>query len=285
MKKWWCKIWQKLKAVEWAGWKAQYELRRSCGGRRRELHLWLAFSSTVTLCDCTTRNNINFNDLLLRRPNKALIPNICKMHGFSTVDGFEEISNCMAEMIKYMAKEPSAGLFFIQQHTQNAVPNVVKLKNNVVDESHETTLHAQDLEDSVATVRSMKECGFTIADEMIQDIKKSLLTLTTKQPKGGLIRRLAPNFQTERAKPSVYVQEGSEIRGNYFSSIFMFSNQKTSTLNWPQLGSTALVNSKAEKPQLYLSVSSSDTAANTTACSQTDKHPLSSKLNMNLNLN
>ena len=53
-----------------------------------------------------------------------------KMHGFSHVDGFVEISNCLAEMIKYAANEPSAGLFFIQHHTQNAVPNVIKLKNN-----------------------------------------------------------------------------------------------------------------------------------------------------------
>lgn len=119
------------------------------------------------------------------------------MHGFSHVDGFVEISNCLAEMIKYAANEPSAGLFFIQHHTQNAVPNVIKLKNNIIDKSHETTLHTEDLEDSVSMVRSMKECGFPIADEMIGDIKKSLAMMTTKHPKGRLIHRSTSYFQTD----------------------------------------------------------------------------------------
>ncbi|KAH1261668.1 hypothetical protein GmHk_02G004476 [Glycine max] len=127
------------------------------------------------------------------------------MHGFSPVDGFVEISNCLAEVIKYVGNESSTGLFFIQHHTQNAVPNVIKLKNNIIDKSHETTLHTEDLEDSVSMVRSMKECGFPIADEMIGDIKKSLAMMTTKHPKGRLIHRLTANS-------TVYSQEGSEIR-------------------------------------------------------------------------
>lgn len=119
------------------------------------------------------------------------------MHGFSPVDGFVEISNCLAEVIKYVGNESSTGLFFIQHHTQNAVPNVIKLKNNIIDKSHETTLQTEDLEDSVAMVRSMKECGFPIADEMIGDIKKSLAMMTTKHPKGRLIHRSTSYFQTD----------------------------------------------------------------------------------------
>ncbi|TKY53475.1 hypothetical protein E2542_SST25008 [Spatholobus suberectus] len=200
------------------------------------------------------------------------------MHGFATVDGFVDISNCLAEMIKYVANEPSAGLFFIQQHTQNAVPNVIKLKNNVIDKSHETTLHTEDLEDCVAMVRSMKECGFPIADEMIGDIKKSLVTMTAKQPEGGLIHQSTSNLRTERANSAVYVQEGSEMKGNYFSGVLNFSKRKTNSFSWPQFDSTGSVNSNPEKPDLYRSVSLSDASANTTASSQADKHPLSSQV-------
>ena len=57
------------------------------------------------------------------------------MHGFSMVDGFAEITESLAEMIKYVANEPSVGLFYVQQHTWNAVPNVIRLKNNVVEKS------------------------------------------------------------------------------------------------------------------------------------------------------
>ncbi|KAL2949321.1 hypothetical protein AAZX31_20G169800 [Glycine max] len=53
------------------------------------------------------------------------------MHEFSIVDGFVEISECMAEMTKYVVNEPS--------------------------KSHETTLHTEDLEDSFTMLQSMKE--------------------------------------------------------------------------------------------------------------------------------
>ncbi|KAK7277272.1 hypothetical protein RIF29_18423 [Crotalaria pallida] len=206
------------------------------------------------------------------------------MHGFSTVDGFVEISDCLAEMIKYVANEPSVGLFYIQQHTQYAVPNVIKLKNNVIEKSHETTLHTEDLEDSVTMVKSMKECGFPIADEMIGDIKKSLATMTTKQPKRGLINRSSSNFQTQRASfwgnSSVYAQEGSGKKGNYFSNVFKFSKQKDSNLKSPQLDSTGSLDSVTEKPQLYHNLPLSVASASTTSLKdiETNELPPSSQV-------
>ncbi|WVY98169.1 hypothetical protein V8G54_030320 [Vigna mungo] len=179
------------------------------------------------------------------------------MHGFSTVDGFVEISNCMAEMIKYVANEPSAGLFFIQQHTQNAVPNIMKLKKNVSDKSRETTLHTEDLEDSVTMVRSMKDCGFPIADEMIVDIKKSLITITSKKANRWLTHRPTSSFQAQRAN---------------------FSKQNSYSPKGPPLDSMGMVNSSAEKPQLHHSVSLPDASANTNTFSQADKKPPSSQV-------
>jgi len=209
------------------------------------------------------------------------------MHRFSTVDGFVEISECLAEMIKYVANEPSAGLFFIQQHTQNAVPNVIKLKNNVVKKSHETTLHAEDLEDSVTMVKSMKEYGFPIVDEMIGDIKKTLATIISKQPKGGILRRSASNFQTERtsfwSNSAVDLQEGSEKRGSYFSSVFKFSKQKedslkSSPLKSPQLDSTGSIDPKTEKSELYPNVPLPVTNASNCTYSKADELPLPSQV-------
>ncbi|XP_045789992.1 uncharacterized protein LOC123884817 [Trifolium pratense] len=180
------------------------------------------------------------------------------MRGFSAVDGFVEISESLAEMIKYVANEPSVGLFFIQQHTQNAVPNVIKLKKNVIDKSHETSLHTQDLEDSVTMVKSMKECGFPIVDEMIGDIKKTLATISSKKPKGVLLRgQSASNFHTERTSfwrsSSVDPQEGSEKRHNYFSSVFMFSKVKQSIPKWSQLDSTGSMDPDVPLSVIYAS--------------------------------
>ncbi|XP_022993444.1 uncharacterized protein LOC111489457 isoform X1 [Cucurbita maxima] len=165
------------------------------------------------------------------------------MHGFSTVDGFVEIAESSAEMIKYIANEPSTGLFYIQHHTKNAVPNVINLKNSVVDKSHETTLHAEDSEDSITMLQSMKDCGFPIADEMIRDIKKSLAVMSTKQPRRGLIRNTSGTQQPGRMSTwrsatwgrSAIVAPRDDDSGGYISTVFKSAREKASNFKWPQL--------------------------------------------------
>ncbi|RDX85906.1 hypothetical protein CR513_32825, partial [Mucuna pruriens] len=198
------------------------------------------------------------------------------MHEFSTVDGFVEISECMAEMAKYVANEPSVGLFFIQHHAQNAVPNVIKVKKNVVEKSHETTLHTEDLEDSVAMVRSMKECGIPIADKMIGEIQNSLVTMATKQPKRGIIHPVSSS-QTERA--SFYALEGNEKRSNYFSNVLKSAKQKASSFKWQQLDTRGSVDFIDEKPQMYPNLPLSATSASITSsfpAIETEELPVSS---------
>lgn len=105
------------------------------------------------------------------------------MQDYSPVDGFVDITECMADLIKYVANEPSTGLFYIQQHTQNAVPNIINLRKRITEKSHEITMYTEDSEDSITMIRSMKECGFPIADEMIRDISNTLAGISSKQPK------------------------------------------------------------------------------------------------------
>ncbi|CAN1747557.1 hypothetical protein LINPERHAP1_LOCUS3121 [Linum perenne] len=169
------------------------------------------------------------------------------MHGFSTVDGFVEITECMAEMIKYVANEPSVGLYYVQQHVQNAGPNVIKIRKNVMERSRETSLNTEDMEDSITMVRSMKECGLSIANEMINDIKKSLLIMSEKpQHKGGgLASRSSSGFFTRRSSstdlPSESDTEESvslqdlKIPGYYISTMFKTAREKASSFKWPQL--------------------------------------------------
>ncbi|PON34572.1 MEF2BNB-like protein [Trema orientale] len=211
------------------------------------------------------------------------------MHGFSTFDGFVDITECLAEMIKYVANEPSLGLFYVQQHTQNAVPTVIQLRNNVVDKSHETTLHTEDSEDSITMVRSMKECGFPIADEMIRDIKKSLLIMSTKQPRRGLIHDIRSGFQAERTSswgpaswghPGVYGQQDSGKSG-YFSTVFKSARKKASNFKWPQLDSGESKQTKDDKllfyPSRSLSVASVASTGSSQPDAEADELPLSSK--------
>uniref|UniRef100_A0A5B7BTI0 MEF2BNB-like protein n=1 Tax=Davidia involucrata TaxID=16924 RepID=A0A5B7BTI0_DAVIN len=180
-----------------------------------------------------------------------------KMHEFSTVDGFVEVTECVAEMIKFVANEPSVGLFYVQQHAQNAVPNLINLKNNVVEKSREMTLHTQDLEESITMVRSMKECGFPIADDMIKDIRKSLAIMSTKQPKRGLIHSPSSGFQMGRTSSwgpaswgltAVSVQQDGESSGSYLSTVLKSAKQKASNFKWPQFDSKELRQAKGEKP-------------------------------------
>ncbi|KAJ6727303.1 MEF2B PROTEIN [Salix purpurea] len=174
------------------------------------------------------------------------------MHGVSMVDGFVEITESLAEMIKYVVNEPSVGLFYIQQHTQNAVPNVIGLKNNVVEKSRETNLHTEDLEDSITMVKSMKECGFPVADEMIRDIRTSLAIMSARQPRRGLIN--SPVSGTWGRNGDDAEKDGKKT-SSYFSTVFKSAKEKASNLKWPPLDSKESTTNQAEKPLSYFNPS------------------------------
>jgi hypothetical protein len=208
------------------------------------------------------------------------------MHGFSMVDGFAEITESLAEMIKYVANEPSVGLFYIQQHTQNAVPNVIRLKNNVVEKSRETNLRTEDLEDSITVVKSIKECGFPVADEMIRDIRTSLAILSAKQPRRGLINSPVSGFQMGRTSswgPGTWGRNGDDAKkdgkrtSNYVSTVFKSAKERASNFKWPPRDSKESTTNQAEKPLSYpnpsqlVGISSSSLPA-----AELDELPLSS---------
>ncbi|WOH02454.1 hypothetical protein DCAR_0521843 [Daucus carota subsp. sativus] len=178
------------------------------------------------------------------------------MDDISTVDGFVEITECVAEMLKYLANEPSVGLFYVQQHTQNSVPNLVSLRNSVEDKSREMTLHTEDSGESMIMLSSMKECGSPIVDEMIRDIKNSLTIMSTKQPKRGLINNPRSLFQIGRTSswgPAAWgrnevplEQEAESSSSSYFSTVFKSAKERAASLKWVQSDSEGSVNGKGE---------------------------------------
>ncbi|KAL8052067.1 hypothetical protein ABFX02_06G189400 [Erythranthe guttata] len=188
------------------------------------------------------------------------------MHDFSTVDGFVKITEDLADMLKFVANEPSVGLYYIQQHTQNAVPNILTLKNNIVEKSHEASLRTEDLEDSITMLSSMKECGFPIADDMIKDIKKSLSIISTKQPKRGLIYNNASSGgassagflgRTSSWSPATWGRnthththaksDGSENSSGYLSSVFKSAKKRANSFKLPQMETNEASVSENEK--------------------------------------
>lgn len=208
--------------------------------------------------------------------------------GFSAVDGFVEITESLAEMIKYVANEPSVGLFYIQQHTQNAVPNVINIKNRVGLKSRETTLHTEDSEDSIMMVRSMKDCGLPIADEMIADIKKSLSIMSAKQPKKGLISSPTSSFQMGRSSSlgptswrwgsTVYNPEDERKEG-YFFSVFKSAKQKAGNLKWAQqLNPKDPVQMKDEKKAMSYNTEMLSSSSSSLPRGESDELPLSSQV-------
>ncbi|XP_022744332.1 uncharacterized protein LOC111295205 [Durio zibethinus] len=194
------------------------------------------------------------------------------MNVFSTVDGFVvEITESLAEMIKQVANEPSVGLFYVQKHIQNAVPNVVNLNNNVVKKTREATLHTEDLEDSITMVRSMKECGFPVADDMIKDIKNSLMLMSAKQPKRGSIHSPASSFQMRRTGsrgPMSWGHGSGNVHQDgsyYFSTVIKSVKQKASNFKRPQLESGEQIQTEPWIPHPHpaspLSVASASTGS------------------------
>lgn len=189
------------------------------------------------------------------------------MQEFSTVDGFLEVTEDLADMIKYVANEPSVGLFYVQKHIQNATPNLVNLKNNVVEKSHETVLHTEDSDDSIAMMRSMKECGFPIAEEMIREIKKSLSVMSNKQPRKGLLSSSGSGYigRTSSWSPAtlgsntMFPHPERDKNGGYLSGVFKSAKQKVTNLKWPQVESKE--SRKSEDGNLRLNPSPTSTNA------------------------
>ncbi|CAK9159678.1 unnamed protein product [Ilex paraguariensis] len=213
-----------------------------------------------------------------------------KMHEFSTVDGFVEITESLADMIQYVANEPSVGLFYVQQHAQNAVPNLINLKNNVAEKSREMTLHTEDLEDSITMVSSMRDCGFPIADEMIRDIRKSLAVMATKQPKRGLIHTPRLGFQMGRTsswspatwgRNTVSPQQDGKTTSSYLSTVLKSAKQRASNFKWPQLDPKESRQAKGDtlmsypNPPLYVAAAST---SSTIPDTEADELPLSSQI-------
>lgn len=209
---------------------------------------------------------------------------VSDMDDISTVDGFVEITECVAEMLKYLANEPSVGLFYVQQHTQNSVPNLVSLRNSVEDKSREMTLHTEDSGESIVMLSSMKECGSPIVDEMIRDIKNSLTIMSSKQPKRGLINNPRSLFQIGRSsswgpaawgRNEVPLEQEAESSSSYISTVFKSAKERAASLKWVQSEgeslpsvlyttlqfavpstSSAIPNMEIEEPQISSKISS-----------------------------
>ncbi|KAE8672028.1 putative vacuolar protein sorting-associated protein 24-like protein 2 [Hibiscus syriacus] len=177
------------------------------------------------------------------------------MNGFSTVNGFVEKTESLAEMIKCIGNEPSLGLLYVQK-THDAVPKVVDLSNRVVEKSREASLHLEDSEDSITMVRSMKECGIPIVDEMIKDIANSLMLISSEEKlKQGLVNSLHSGFTITRTRSSgpISWSYGSvdvryQVVRYYFSTLFKSVREKTSSFKWFQVESKEPSETETQKP-------------------------------------
>nr|CAB3482157.1 unnamed protein product [Digitaria exilis] len=169
------------------------------------------------------------------RPSASSAPAASSLP-LTPADGFLRVKDGVDGMIKYVANEPSVGLYFVQQHAQASMPILLDVKDNLVEKTHEVTLHTEDMEDSICAVRSMADFGLPLADDMIKDINRSLQIMSKTQPKRGLIQNPSWGFQS--GKSSGTWDELGSTNGNsgrnYLSSMFNTAKQKASSLRWPQ---------------------------------------------------
>lgn len=74
------------------------------------------------------------------------------------------------DIIKFIAKEPSVGVFYVQQNTHTAEPNLINLTSKIMGRSCQVTFHSADLEDSMVMARSMKESGLSITNKIMKTL-------------------------------------------------------------------------------------------------------------------
>ncbi|KAJ4774738.1 MEF2BNB-like protein [Rhynchospora pubera] len=156
------------------------------------------------------------------------------MHAFSPAEGFIAVKEGVDEMLKYLANEPSVGLYFVQHHAQASMPNLLSVKEKLAEEVHEVTLHTEDIEDSICVVRSMAEIGLPIADDMIKDINRSLRIMSSSPPKRGLIQNPSWGFQFSQGS-SLFREPSSSTgpsNGSYFSAMFKSAKLKAASFKW-----------------------------------------------------
>ncbi|XP_042452446.1 uncharacterized protein LOC122037054 isoform X2 [Zingiber officinale] len=157
-------------------------------------------------------------------------PGDAGMHqGSSSIDSFfNDVKEGVDEMIVSLANDPTVGLFFVQQHAHASMPYLLGVKDKVRKKIHEVSLHTENMEDSICSVRSMAECGTPIADGMIEDINRSLQLMSASKLKRGLTRDTSWGFRV--SNPNT----GNSFSHRYLSSIFDSVKQKATRLGWPQ---------------------------------------------------
>ncbi|WOL19266.1 hypothetical protein Cni_G28064 [Canna indica] len=208
-----------------------------------------------------------------------------KMHNESPTIGayFVEVKEGVDEMIEFLANEPSEGLFFVQEHAKNSMPYLLDVKDKVSEEIHEVILHTEDIEDSVCSVRSMKEYGIPIADEMIKDINRSLKIMSVSQPKRGLIRNPSWNVRTSNSSRqdsfnySIGNYQLGGSNGSYLSAVFDSAKQKAAGIRW-SLPDTMTRNSNTNQPSSVKPLQANKDATPATPDNGGEELPLSSQV-------
>ncbi|KAJ3670834.1 hypothetical protein LUZ60_008260 [Juncus effusus] len=151
------------------------------------------------------------------------------MHAFSPADGFFTVKKGVDDMIKYLANEPSVGLYFVQQHAQASMPNLLSVQEKVSEKVHEVALHTEDIEDSICVVKSMEEFG------LIEN----------------------PSWGFQFIQPGSNVPETSDSTGlssrNYFTSMFKSARQKAASFKWTSSQNLIVTDNKGTNSEAMMS--------------------------------
>lgn len=139
----------------------------------------------------------------------------------------------VVEMIKYVTNEPSVGLYYAQQHTHNALPNLLRLQDRVENKARDYPAHS-----GLGGIH----CGHSVTHDMISDTNKSLLLISTSQPKSGLIRSTSSGFRGGNSSfgdaavlshGSAFAQQEVKSSGGYLSAVLKFPKEKAVNIRWP----------------------------------------------------
>ncbi|KAG0477777.1 hypothetical protein HPP92_012496 [Vanilla planifolia] len=196
------------------------------------------------------------------------------MFGLSAADGFMNVKEGVDDMIKFLANEPSVGLYFVQKHTHASMPYLLDVRDKIAEKVHEVTLHTEDVEDSIDVVRSMKDFGHFLAEDMISDINKSLLIMSKSQPKRGLIQNPTWDDSSYSSAPPVaasYQKSGGNL--SYFSAVLKSAKQRAVGFRSPP------TTDRASKVEQFVSASDPSIPSDAEA----EELPVSSRLQLDEN--
>ncbi|MCO5611088.1 hypothetical protein L7F22_065338 [Adiantum nelumboides] len=104
----------------------------------------------------------------------------------------KEVGQALVKAMKIVVSEPSVGLYFEQQHVHKVVPSFLNVKHQITEATTSADLATTNVKDSLSCIKSMKDCGPLVIEQMIKSLQTASTQIPTNCQSRGSFSQLLP---------------------------------------------------------------------------------------------